>query len=227
MRAAVRESLRLPLLGVACGALAGQAVGTPIADSVADFGDQGDNGWFYGYTDQRAYSGPGDFELMTFRSATSWRHSATDTWTFGNGTFMHGNAPNMSRDDDPQDAIRRWESDRVARLILTGEIADADTRSAPTSNGVTASIWVNGAIVYEYQVALGDDAGAAYSVEVDVGIGSVIDYVVSSDGDPSFDTTLFTSRIEVVPGPSVSALLGGAGVLALRRRRPLTRHGHG
>lgn len=199
-------------------AASGVASADMLADSALDFsGAQGANSWFYGYYDNGAFT-PISYADMTVFSGNSWRESMNQTWTFVKGDTMHGNAAGTSRSSTEQAAVRRWVSDFDGQIELTGEIAHA--YSEARGDGTTAKIFVDGQLVYSFDVAAGDSLGTSYSVLATVSQGSTVDFVLESGATANYDTTRFTSQItSAVPAPASAALLGLGGLVATRRRR--------
>ena len=220
------RAARLVAPALAVALAAGGAGAGILADSNGDWllsKAQGFNSWYYGYYDGDApgqeYSA-GDFELMTL-GENDWYHADNPrVWTCGTGDWLHPNAVNVKRDDDIHHAVRRWDSYYAGQAQLTGTIHHM--YDVPLGDGTDIRILIDGVSVYEATLTPGDITGFAYSVLVDLSVGSKVDYVVTAGANNAspYDTTFISSRITAVPTPGVAAIgLAGAGLL-VRRRRP-------
>lgn len=232
---------------VALGLLGAPALAAPvIADSVADFtGVQGLNGWHYGWYNfedvgQEAGSVAVDtgafHQFGYFDSDTGWWASSAfaaggyptggaepGSYAVITASRMHPNAPLGSANVVAEEhwAARRWISNVSGEVTLSGLIAHHHYDGAPiVGNGTEAHILVDGVSVFSYDVDLLDFEGIAYSLDLIVTEGTVIDFVVGGKGNPLFDATTFTARV-TTPTPASVALLGLGGLVAGRRRRVL------
>jgi uncharacterized protein (TIGR03382 family) len=195
-----------------------------VADSFEDYqGNQGENGWTYGYYDgnvDAAYT-PADFELMT-----SWDDSISRWWVDNtpggslalvDSVFMHSWVFGSEGVSNDQWAVRRWTS------TIDGPVEiDIDMLRGPSNalgDGVRLHVFVDGV----KQAVLGLDpanaAGVSLMLFQNISVGSVIDFALDPIDNPSFDGTRFNAIItSTVPSPSSMALFG-LGVLAMGRRR--------
>ncbi len=198
-----------------------------IADSAEDYnGNQGENGWFYGYYDGDAGAGswtPEDFELMNIYDEDSDRwwvdNSSGGPLTLIDSQFMHPNAfISTSMDSTLQWAVRRWVSDLDGPINIHVDMARANAEFA--GDGVKLRVFVDGVQQLAIEMFANNDAGIAFDLSASVAQGSVIDFAIDPIGNAIFDATDFHAIITSnVPGPSVLASLGLAGLLAGRRRR--------
>jgi hypothetical protein len=184
-----------------------------LADSVMDFSleQQGKYGWLYGYDDGSL----DNFQLLP-STGTIRRYAppSMDTWQCWNinekqwtQIFQLGAHPNGSKTTPPstpglQRAVRRWKSTYAGPVIITGEIAkiDVDTTAA-ASNGVVASVYVDGKQLYSTAIARDDGGGRIYQVTPNptLEMGSYVDFVLDPDGADSNDLTRFTAVIARAP----------------------------
>ncbi len=128
-----------------------------------------------------------------------WDCWANDTshWTQIFRFGAHPNGTNTSTPSPPvlQRAVRRWISTYTGVVVITGEIAKIDV--APMgSNGVDASVYVDGSQQYTTFIG-GDDAGGlSYEVTVALTRGSTVDLVLDPhDSDDHHDLSRFTGVI--------------------------------
>lgn len=209
-----------------------------IADSIADFsGVQGQDGWSYGIFNQGnnpalGYT-TGGFELLDDFIGTAWRASDSLVGAQNNDFLNLSAAGGHPTGLGPggQDAIiwavRRFTASEAGNLLLDFELRKSNTGN-PNGGGITGRIFVDGNEQYTELVANDDGAPGRNQLLVNVGIGSVIDFVIDptgvspgSDGDFSAraDGSVFSARIfNDVPEPATLAVFG-LGLLAAGRAR--------
>jgi len=177
-----------------------------LADSVADFSfTQGEHGWYYGYD-----SGSLDtFTLLTRTSVITlftppsnqrWDCWASDTahWTqiFQLGAHPNGTSSSTPSSSILQRAVRRWVSTIEGDVVIKGELAKLDLLPDAGTNGVDASIYVDGVQRFNDFIAADDGAGFSYEIAASVDVGSNIDFVLDPhEGDDHHDLTRFTGVI--------------------------------
>lgn len=185
-----------------------------LADSVADFSlTQGERGWYYGYD-----TGTLDtFTLMTRKSViTQYVPASNDVWDcWANNTahwtqiFQLGAHPNGTVTSTPsnailQRAVRRWVSTFAGDVTISGEVAKIDV-AVMGSNGVDASVYVDGSLVYTTLIRGEDGGGRAYKVVAALQVGSTVDFVLDPhEADDHHDLSRFTGivvRVDTGPGP--------------------------
>lgn len=209
------RSLLVFLLGLPLTMNAAGAAGV-IADSETDFsGVQGHKGWYYGY-----FTIPGDAttftELIHFISDSSttsvphWRVSTFfQPFVY---LFPYGGHP----DNRSGSAVRRWLSPVEGDVLLTGYIEDADLGGG---NGVTTTIYVDGAPIFSKVFSGADGVGVNYSLPLTVTAGTTIDFEIADNGDFTFDNAYFYSTISAVPLPASLPMILPAVVLLRRMHR--------
>jgi hypothetical protein len=176
-----------------------------LADSVADFSlEQGKLGWQYGY-DLGSLDG---FALMTrISTIVAYAPATKDVWdcwgneeTHWTQVFQLGAHPNGTDTSPPspsllQRAVRRWLSDYAGAVVIRGEMAKIDVALEP-SNGVDASVYVDGTLLFTQYVGGQDGGGLSYEVKAMLHVGSTVDFVLDPhDGDDHHDLTRFTGIV--------------------------------
>ena len=193
---------------------------TLIADSIAEFsGNQGGNGWFYGYWDKKAdgdaiYAasdfipfprGTGNVLAGTnFWNGSKWDFPATDPslveLTAGGG---QPSAENGNINLPVQWAIRRYVSETNGQLRITGTLA-CQSLNGLCGDGVVGRIFVDGAQVFSRPVKFSSEG---YSIVVAANLGSTIDFVIDAGAanNDFCDTTTFTAKVLTTGGATVVA----------------------
>ncbi len=158
-----------------------------VADSTSGVAKtQGANGWSYGYTDLGSgdpYT-PANFRPMQWQIWRSddyrWVAPGRDS-PFAEYNGMHPAGGTW--------AIRRWESNFSGVVTLTGHIGLSEG-----GDGVGIRIFVDGYEVYSR--LLNPDESTEYSVpNIQVTVGSKVDFAVTAFGNADSDQTLHTSTI--------------------------------
>ncbi|MCC5823136.1 MAG: PEP-CTERM sorting domain-containing protein [Phycisphaerales bacterium] len=216
---------------LAGSALAG--IGNPgepmflIADSYDDYaGNQGENGWFYGYYDGSSSSPytPGDFKLMNAWDADNERWWADNSpggpLTLVDAVYMH---PFISVDSEgvvnEQWAVRRWVSNIDGPVSIQVDIGTPEADQSPITDGVRLHVFIDG--VRKSILTLPGQSTGMLRLELFdmVAQGSVIDFAIDPVENSFFDATRFSAVImSTVPTPASVALFG-FGALAVSRRR--------
>jgi hypothetical protein len=182
-----------------------------LADSVADFAlEQGERGWFYGFD-----NGTSDtFALLTRQSViTAYVPVSGDVWdcwvtdaTHWTQIFQLGAHPNGTDTSAPstpvlERAVRRWVSTYAGAIKITGEMAKIDV-TIGGSNGVDASVVIDGLQLYTTFIGGEDGGGLSYEVKATVHVGSKVDFVLDPhEGADHHDLSRFTAVIEVDQEP--------------------------
>jgi hypothetical protein len=98
-------------------------------------------------------------------------------------------------------AVRRWTSTFAGDVTISGEIAKIDI--VPPSNGVAASVWVDGELCYSTTIGGEDGAGRAYKCVATLKLNSNVDFVLDPhENDDRHDLSRFTGIIvRVEQGP--------------------------
>ena len=174
-----------------------------IADSVADWsttGQQGFNGWSYGYYDRTA-DADGTYQTTDF---TLFPHdgagfSATDFWDGGSWNWFAGDPPwttitqyewhpNGANSGNEQWPIRRWVSSYTGKVFISGVLGKPNY-----CGDVRGHIFLDGAeIMNRYAGGL----TMAYAVVADVIPGSVLDFALDPNGGDACDMTTWTATIQ-------------------------------
>jgi len=233
---------RIPSLAIVAAAAAISlfstvAFATLVADSVADYSlVQGQAGWYYGYF---MPSVDADFRLMT-RGGQTW--PGADCWVVDEDLYyamirkmdMHSNGSTASRSGPPVDiwSSRRYVSEVAGLVSVTGLLAKADPRGG---DGIVGHILLDGVEVWSQYIAGTDGTGISFAIELDVDVGSTLDFMVTNNRSPWFDTTRFMSQIwllqeeveqgdepfdaAVIPEPASLSLFALGGIALLLRRR--------
>ncbi|MFT4546726.1 MAG: hypothetical protein ACI9MB_000670 [Verrucomicrobiales bacterium] len=186
-----------------------------IADSAAEFsGNQGQDGWFYGYHDvTNDSSGAGYDESTDFTqfpggaSAGAWsdtNHWDGSIWDFnpiGSGT---GNPPwtslgatavhpNDSNPGQEHYVVRRWVSDVAGAYRITGSFNNGST----SGDGTTGRVYHDGVQIFS---AITNGNSQSVNVAANLSIGDKIDFVVDTgpaDADGSDGTN---TSFQIVQG---------------------------
>ncbi len=178
-----------------------------LADSVADFTlVQGKRGWYYGFDTGTSET----FALLTRKSiVTAYVPASGDVWdcwvtedTHWTQIFQLGAHPNGTDTSTPsmpvlERAVRRWVSTYAGSIKITGEMAKIDV-TIGGSNGVDASVVIDGLQLYTTFIGGEDGGGLSYEVRATVHIGSNVDFVLDPhEGADHHDLSRFTAVIEV------------------------------
>lgn len=173
--------------------------GIEIANSTKEFSEgQGRHGWFYGYSRAtQNYDPQSDFvQLPLFGdppqsggSELGWYLSPT-SWITIYGSTVHPNLTGLAGGDPVERwAIRRWKSDFSGSVTISGDIR----RISSVGDGTDCQILVDGAQVYSVMVSPGESL--TYSVSVNIGEGSKIDFLTKPRTNQDADNTRFTVRV--------------------------------
>lgn len=171
-----------------------------IANSIDDWspdGEQGANGWTYGYFNSSLDGDP--FEPDGYGYATDSFiafDDEPDDWAFGTGwdstlgnvpwTFVaqESGHPNGDNNGDVHFAMRRWESTFDGTAYLTSNLAKQNLNCG---NGTSVHLYHNGAMIDEVRVPGGQAEFSTSTVEATLATGDIIDFGLSSLGpDDSF-----------------------------------------
>jgi len=176
-----------------------------VADSMADWsadGEQGVNGWYYGYYDMRedvtnrdGVYGPDDF--IEFENlgggvvepgGNNWTGTKWDL--LDNGPVGHGPwteitcqgghpAGNGQTDTEVHWAIRRWVSTVDGEVEIEGFLFNISSNG----DGVVGRIFHNSDEIYS---AVSDGFGVRFKIKETVAVGDTLDFAIDSDGGGNF-----------------------------------------
>jgi hypothetical protein len=184
-----------------------------IADSVREFsGEQGANGWFYGYWDRSAdrddtYDPATDFELLQYFGRDPKNglvgHSEFTTgelWYLEDGRFYtslwaEGGHPHGKLDLGPYAraehwVVRRWVSTIAGVVTIRGQAGKVMPWGANWTGGVQALLVVDGKPLYRADLG---NLETVYAVEATVRVGSRVDFLLGPN--PSIGVMKFTAMI--------------------------------
>jgi hypothetical protein len=148
---------------------------------------QGTDGWYYGYAAVSGAYNPAAFTQLPWDFWQGGQQGWGSSYPFIQAEDVHPYA------DSNWDvwAVRRWQSNTAATVILSGTITGPEAGSA----GVIAHILVNGTEVYHQAISAGQVVN--YSVpNVTINNGTNVDFAVEAANQTSnYDATAFTARI--------------------------------
>lgn len=214
---------RIPALSI--GLMAAMLVqparaATVIADSVSEYSAvQGQDNWYYGYIEPDI--GP-EFRMMTDYNTQLewWRVDPTRFWTT---LYWIGGHPNGRRSGIEQWAVRRWVSEVVGTITISGNLAKQTlTQGGYGGNGVVGEIYADGNLIWSQWVGGTDTIGVDYQVTLNVARDMPVDFVLKAyEREATSDDSRFTATITAVPEPSTLVLSSMLvlPVLLSRRRR--------
>jgi hypothetical protein len=159
-----------------------------VADSMASYSKvQGTDGWYYGYASVSGAYNPSAFTQLPWDFWQGGQQGWGSSYPFIQAEDVHPYA------DSNWDvwAVRRWQSNTAATVILSGTITGPGSGSA----GVIAHIMVNGTEVYRQAISAGQVIN--YSVpNVTINRGTDVDFGMEAAAHTSnFDATSFTARV--------------------------------
>lgn len=172
---------------------------TEIANSVTDFsGTQGANGWSYGYV---APNGANRFTAMTQFANSAWSRDPNAYWTMISATMMkpnsgiHTSGGKVLSEEWP---VRRWTSTVQGVVTISLHIAKAEID--PRSNGVLGGVFVDidntqAPPIWSQSIAGGDSQGLDARLQVNVSVGTKLDFALNPNGDDTNDMTTYTVLI--------------------------------
>lgn len=190
-----------------------------VADSVSGFsGQQGANGWSYGYWDRAAgpdtsYGQTTDFRLLKYfggdpinRLSGHPEFTTGQLWTLADGVYYtslwaEGGHPNSAvqlgtHAPAEQWAVRRWVSTVDGPVTVSGHAGKVMPWGQNWAGGCQARIVVDGATVFS---AAMDNRGTDYSIDATVRVGSRVDFLIGPG--PSVGVTKFTATIRTRGAP--------------------------
>jgi hypothetical protein len=195
-----------------------------LADSVADFsGNQGQNGWYYGYNRQPG----GPFTELSYYPSIygAWGNGNSPWGTAGfveiGSDWQQSNALYSSSADPYADwSDRRWVSDVSGSILISGSFG-CPGYPPLGDDGVVGEIWIDNQEVWSQ--ASYHEQPATYSATGFVNVGSSVYFILNPNRSDISDQTTWTAQISTVPEPSTFALLAFAGTSMLayawRRKR--------
>lgn len=193
-----------------------------VADSVSGFsGEQGANGWSYGYWDytadpDKSYDPATDFQLLRHFGSDPINDLSTrpelgtgqQFWTLKDGVYYtslwargghpHGNLDLGSHAKVEHWAVRRWVSPAKGPLTISGHAAKV--LATNWRGGVQTRIVVDGTTVFS---AATDNQGTDYSVIAKVHKGSRVDFLIGPGPPDAYavGVTEFTATLRAAPAP--------------------------
>ncbi|MDX2039265.1 MAG: hypothetical protein SFX72_21640 [Isosphaeraceae bacterium] len=191
-----------------------------VADSVAGFsGRQGNNGWSYGYWDRSTgtdarYSQATDFRpLARFgndpinRLSSRSEFSTGELWTLEDGVYYtslwaaggHANsATKLGRHQAAEHwAVRRWVSTIDGPITISGRAGKVMPWGENWQGICRALIVVDGAELFSASM---DNLGKNYSIDAEVSVGSIVDFLIGPG--PSVGVVEFTATIRTRSAPT-------------------------
>lgn len=195
-----------------------------IADSFEDYnGNQGENGWNYGFYDgnvEAAYT-PADFELMTNWDQTNERWWVDTTpggsLTLIDSVYMHPWSFATESEGSDQWAVRRWTSSINGPVEIDINMVRGNAETL--GDGVRLHVFVDGVKQAVLGLNATNTSGVSLMLFQNISAGTVIDFAIDPVNNAFFDAIEFNAVISsTVPSPASLALLG-MGVLAMGKRR--------
>jgi hypothetical protein len=108
-------------------------------------------------------------------------------WLAITSTLQHPNRDPLAWID------RRWTSGVSGSIATRGHVAKVD--AGVSGGGVRAFIRVAGAQIWQASLAFDETQGKDFSLNVDVEVGTALDFIVDPGPTDSHDTTTFTAVI--------------------------------
>lgn len=188
-----------------------------VADSVSGFsGEQGTNGWSYGYWDRTAdpdksYNQTTDFQLLKHfgsdpinRISGRAEFTTGKLWVLQDGKYYtslwaEGGHPNGMMKlgayaQVEQWSVRRWISTVNGSITISGHAGKVMPWGENWTGGCQAQIVVDGKTMFS---SFMDNRGTDYSITVTVDIGSPVDFLIGPG--PTVGVTKFTATIRTSP----------------------------
>jgi hypothetical protein len=190
-----------------------------VADSISEFsGEQGANGWSYGYWDytadtDKSYNQATDFQLLRQFGSDPINQLSTrpelgtgKLWTLQDGVYYTslwagGGHPNGILDLGAHTqvehwAVRRWVSTANGPVTISGHAAKV--LATNWGGGIQTRIVVDGTTVFSAAI---DNQGTDYSVKAEVHRGSRVDFLIGPGLPDAYavGVTEFTATIRGTP----------------------------
>ncbi|MFT3712629.1 MAG: DUF1588 domain-containing protein [Archangium sp.] len=159
-------------------------------------------------TVKQSYSGTIDFSDTQGRDCWSYRDSANTMMSFDNTRSLWRKLPDENaliwatgmHPGSTVDPVMRWTTPLDGTIALTGSFADADPGGG---DGVIVNIRRNGNAIWTQTIPNGGNA--SFSLNVNVVRGDLLDFVVSPNANPSYDTTGHTISMAYTATPLKAA----------------------
>lgn len=192
-----------------------QTASVIVADSVSDFsGEQGERGWIYGYwnrsqdlddrydpsTDFRTFADFGDDPInglssrLEFTTGKMWmlQDGVYYTSIWASGGHPHAATALPDRAGEEHWAIRRWTSTIADTVEIAGHHGKTMPWGANWNGSVRVRIVVDDRVVLDAEA---DEQRELYALEVEVGVGSRIDFMLGPGRGGSMGVIDFTAMI--------------------------------
>ena len=142
-----------------------------------------------------------------------------------NGGHPNGTITSGGRQAVEHWAVRRWISDVIGQVIVTGNIAKADTVGSGT--GISGHIFLDNTEVFTQHIATADGIGVNYSLLLNVTVGTTIDFAIDPfQSNDLNDSTRFTAAGNLqnaasapLPSSVLLFLIAIPGFFASRQRK--------
>lgn len=197
----------------------------------------GSGKWYYGWYNSTTAA----FDNQAFTTANSSWDATANRYVFNAGSSEYqavvGDDPNYPErvwmhPGMKAWAVVRWVSNITGKVTVLGNLANHGTISSVT-DGVSGYMYIDGTKVPWWKVSLrcGDNNGIDFTREVDVVVGTTIEFGIHADGVGNYDYSPAPSRtsyedgsnllmqITTVPEPATVSLLLAGGVMMFRRRK--------
>lgn len=170
---------------------------TVIADSIVEFtttGEQGVNGWFYGYRNLTADGG-----AQNYNPDTAFIPFPAEVWTGAQFDLNTSGAPwtELGRETTHPNAgtgdthwtIRRWVATELTKLTPLGvRWHTRHVNVACGGNGITGLLYVNGVLQDSVVIAFTDGTGVIRTYYINAQPGDKIDLALSAKGTDGIET---------------------------------------
>jgi len=174
------------------GAIYGHYSKYLIANSEDEFSDtQGQDNWYYGY-----YVWP--FTSATFQQLDTFEDPFWKDLDLDPDYPLKWDTGGIPGFDEW--VVGRWVSEVAGTVSIYGNIAISNDPCGMCGDGTTGRIIVDGVEKWNQYVPFNHAEWIPYSINVNVGIGSTVDFAIDPYGSTNWcDQTMFVAEIEEVP----------------------------